>query len=76
NPNYKPVSIEASGQLALFGQMYEDLNQIVNMMRQVSGLNEITDGSTPNAKNLNSTNEAALASTNNALYLIMSADKY
>ena len=76
NPNYKPVSIEASGQLTLFGQMYEDLNQIVNMMRQVSGLNEITDGSTPNAKNLNSTNEAALASTNNALYLIMNADKY
>ncbi len=76
NPNYKPVSIEASGQLVLFGQYYEDLNQIVNMMRQVSGLNEITDGSTPNAKNLNSTNEAALASTNNALYLIMSADKY
>ena len=76
NPNYKPVSIEASGQLALFSQLYEDLNNTIQMMRQVSGLNEITDGSTPNAKNLNSTNEAALQSTNNALYLIQNADRY
>ena len=76
NPNYKPVSIEASGQLALFSQLYEDLNNTIQMMRQVSGLNEITDGSTPNAKNLNSTNAAALQSTNNALFLIQNADKY
>lgn len=76
NPNYKPVSIEASGQLALFSQLYEDLNNTIQMMRQVSGLNEITDGSTPNSRNLNSTNEAAAQSTNNALFLIQNADKY
>ncbi len=75
NPNYKPVSIEATGQLAAFGQLYDDLNNTINMMRQVSGLNEITDGSTPNAKNLNGTTEAAITSTNNALYLLMNADK-
>ena len=76
NPNYKPVSIEASGQLALFSQLYEDLNNTIQMMRQVSGLNEITDGSTPNAKNLNSTNAAGMQGTNNALFLIQNADKY
>ena len=75
NPNYKPVSIEASGQLALFTQLYEDLNNTIAMMRQVSGLNEVTDASTPNAKNLNSTNAAAMQSTNNALFLIQNADK-
>lgn len=75
NPNYKPVSIEATGQLAAFGQLYDDLQNTIEMMRQVSGLNEITDGSTPNAKNLNGTTEAANISTNNALYLLMNADK-
>lgn len=75
NPNYKPVSVEATGQLAAFGQLYEELQHTIEMMRQVSGLNEITDGSTPNERNLNSTNEAAIQSTNNALYLISLADK-
>jgi hypothetical protein len=52
NPNYKPVSIEASGQLAVFGQLYQELQNTIDMMRQISGLNELTDGSTPNAKTL------------------------
>lgn len=75
NPNYKPVSIEASGQLVVFGQLYEDLMRTVDLMRQVSGLNELTDGSTPNAKTLVPVAEAAMQSTNNALYLISFADK-
>ena len=75
NPNYKPVSIEATGQLAAFSQLYEKLNNNINLMRQVSGLNEATDSSTVNAKNLNSTNNAMLESTNNALYMPMFADK-
>lgn len=75
NPNYKPVNIEPTGQLAAFSQLYEDLQNTIQMMRQVSGLNEITDGSTPNAKNLNGTTEAAVTGTNNALYLLMNADK-
>ena len=76
NPNYKPVSIEATGQLAAFGQLYDDLNNTIGMMQQISGLNEVTDGSTPNSKNLNSTNAAAQQSTNNALYLIENSDRW
>lgn len=75
NPNYKPVSIEASGQLAVFGQLYEDLMRTIDLMRQVSGLNELTDGSTPNAKTLVPVANAAMESTNNALYLLSFADK-
>lgn len=75
NPNYKPVSIEATGQLAVFGQLYDRLEAIKGYMRDVSGLNEYTDGSTINEKNLNSTNEGMLQSTNNALYLISEAEK-
>lgn len=75
NPNYDPARIEATGQLAAFKMLYEEFQALLQMMRDITGLNEITDGSTPNAKNLNSTNAAAIESTNNALFLIMNADK-
>lgn len=75
NPNFKPVSIEATGQLQAFGQLYEKLERILEYMSRVSGMNEVTDGSTVNPKNLNSTNEAMVDSTNNAIYLIADADK-
>ena len=76
NPNYKPVSIEATGQLAAFGQLYEELQHTIEMMRQISGLNELTDGSTPNAKTLVPVAESAIQSTNNALYLLSEADRW
>jgi uncharacterized protein YlzI (FlbEa/FlbD family) len=76
NPNYKPVSIEATGQLVAFGALYEQLEATKAQMKEVSGLNDVTDASTINAKNLNSTNAAMMESTNNALYLMMDADKY
>lgn len=75
NPNYDPARIEATGQLAAFKMLYEEFSSLLQMMRDVSGLNEYTDGSTVNPKNLNSTNEGMEMSTNNALYLIMNADK-
>lgn len=75
NPNYKPVSIEATGQLAAFSQLYEELQHTLEMMRQVSGLNELTDGSTPDQKLLVPVADAAVQSTNNALYLVSNSDK-
>lgn len=75
NPNYKPVSIEATGQLAAFAHYYEKLQRELDYMRMVSGLNEATDASTVNAKNLNSTNDAMIESTNNAIYPIVNAKK-
>lgn len=75
NPNYKSVDIRPTGQLEAFAQLYADLDRIYLMMQQVSGLNEFTDGSTPNARALVPTVETANVSTNNALFLIMNADK-
>lgn len=75
NPNYKPVSIEATGQLQAFSQLYEELNNTLDMMRQISGLNELTDGSTPNAKTLVPVAKSAIESTNNAIYLVSEAEK-
>lgn len=75
NPNYDPARIEATGQLQAYKLLYEELQQGLQLMRDVTGLNEITDGSTPNSKNLTATTNAAIDSTNNALYLVMNADK-
>jgi len=75
NPNYKPITIEATGQLAAFVQLHDKLQRELDYMRLVSGLNEATDASTVNAKNLNSTNEAMVESTNNAIYPIVNAKK-
>lgn len=75
NPNYKPVSIEATGQLAAFGQLYEELGHTIEMMRQISGLNEVTDGSTINPKTLNPATTAMAEATNNAIYLVSDAEK-
>lgn len=75
NPNYKPVSIEATGQLAAFGVMYEQLQSTLDLMRQVSGLNELTDASTPGERTLVPVAEAAIQSTNNAIYLVCDAYK-
>lgn len=75
NPNYKPMTIEATGQLQAFAHLHAELDYTLEKMNQVAGLNEATDASTVNAKNLNSTNMAMIESTNNALYLIMDAEK-
>lgn len=75
NPNFKPVTIEATGQLGAFEQLYNDLANTLDMMRQISGLNELTDASTPNAKTLVPVAQAAVESTNNAMYLVSDAGK-
>jgi hypothetical protein len=75
NPNYKPVSIESTGQLAAFGVLYEQLEATLLQMQRVSGLNEATDASTIDQKTLNGATNAMMQATNNALYLISEAEK-
>ena len=74
NPNYKPFSIEASGQLAAFAQLYQDQLNNVNTMYQISGLNEASAES-PDPKQNELGINAGLQATNNALYLISDADR-
>lgn len=75
NPNYKAMEIHSTGMLDAFVQLYADLDRLYLMIQQVSGLNELTDGSTPNAKLLVPVAEAAQQSTNNSLYLISNCEK-
>ena len=75
NKSGKIVSIEHSGMLEAFGQLYNDLSQKYNLLLQVSGFNAATDGSTINAKTLNGATVAMQQSTNSALFMIVDAEK-
>lgn len=75
NVNYKPViPIEntAASELAMF---YQDLQFTLQQIQGIVGLNEITDGSTPNPKTLVPGYENANIATNNALFPLSFAEK-
>lgn len=74
NPNYDPARIEATGQLQAYQAYVNEMQSLLQTMRDISGLNEVTDGSTVSDRNTNSTNSVMQESTNNALYPIMYAD--
>lgn len=74
--NNKSIDVEPTGMATEFETLANDLSRIIQQYRDISGLNEVTDGSTPGERNLNSTNEAAIAGTNNALSGIVYADKW
>jgi hypothetical protein len=75
NPNYKTVDFIETNYGKAIGEAWQDFTNHIQLLRDVTGFNEVTDGSTPNPKNLNSTNAAAIESTNNALYHISGAEK-
>ncbi len=74
--NAKSVNIESTNMANEFMVLSQDLDRIVAQMRDISGLNEVTDGSVPAERNLNSTNAAAETGTNNALAQLAYADKW
>jgi len=75
NPNFKSMDIRPTGMLEAFAQLYTDLDRCYVMAQQISGLNELTDGSTPNSKTLVPVANAAVESTNNSLYMISATEK-
>lgn len=75
NINYKAVQAFSTNEIE---QMTGYLNDIANSkqgLRDVSGLNELTDGSTPNARMLTTTANLANESTNNALWYLINPRK-
>jgi len=75
NPNYKTVTIQSTGMLDAFVQIYQDMQNCMAMMYDLTGLNQITAAGTPNAKTLVPGYENANISTDNALGLISIADR-
>lgn len=75
NPNYRAIqSIENRFGQAL-SEAWNDFTMNINLIREVTGFNELTDGSTPNPKTLIPVAKMAYEATNNALYGIIKAEK-
>ncbi len=75
NPNYKAIEYVQTNYGEAIAEAWNDYNQHKQLLNDATGFNEVTDGSAPNPKNLNSTNAAANESTNNALYHIQHAER-
>jgi len=73
--NYKMVDIEPTGMHQEYTVLVNDLARILSEMRDVTGLNDLTDGSTPGERTLNYVASLGNEATNNALYPITFADK-
>jgi hypothetical protein len=76
NVNYKPIIPVANNTYDELQAMYMHLQQVMQQMQSIIGLNELTDGSTPNAKTLNGVANLAVESTNNSLYQLQFAEKF
>ena len=75
NINYKSVDIRTTGMYQEFTVLASELVRILNEMRDILGLNEVTDGSSPNPRLLNYVASLGAESTNNALRPLMDSDK-
>lgn len=75
NVNYKPIIPVANNSYDELQAMYGHLQNILMQMQSMIGLNELTDGSTPNPKTLNGVANLAVESTNNSLYQLQYAER-
>lgn len=75
NPNHKSIDVRPTGMGAEFEVLVMELARLLNQMRDVLGLNEVTDGSSPNPNMLNYVASLGAEATNNALKTVMDAEK-
>lgn len=76
NINYKAVDVRPTSMGQEFSLLAADLSRILSDMRDTLGLNEITDGSSPNPNLLNGVARLGAEATNNALRPILLADRH
>lgn len=76
NVNYKPIIPIDNNAYNQLKALYEHLQLTIAQMQSIIGLNELTDGSTPNAKTLNGVASMAVESTNNSLFPIQFGERY
>jgi hypothetical protein len=76
NVNYKPVIPIDNNAYDQLKALYEHLQITITQMQSIIGLNELTDGSTPNPKTLNGVASIAVESTNNSLFPLQFGERY
>lgn len=76
NVNYKAINAISNNMADQIVALANDIQMSKQALRDITGLNELTDGSTPNPKTLTTIANLANESTNNALYYLLAARKY
>lgn len=76
NVNYKSVIPLDNAMTQHLVEFANDMANSKQALRDITGLNELTDGSTPNPKTLTTIANLANESTNNALYNLINARKF
>ena len=74
--NYRPIEELENGLGRDAVTYYQVIQNNIEMIRQITGLNEFTDGSTPDARALTTTAKMAAQATNNALAHIEQGERY
>lgn len=76
NINYKPIEVIQTSFAQEMVALYQHMASIIAQIRDISGLNELTDGSTANQDRMpNGLIQANMESANNALFGIIDAEK-
>lgn len=76
NANSRPFEDIPGGMAGEAQEWFADIYNKMQLLRDTLGLNELTDASTPDPRTLTTTAKLAAASTNNALYGIIEADRH
>jgi hypothetical protein len=75
NVNYKSIEYVQTNYGEAIREAWGDLTNNINMIREMTGFNELTDGSTPNPKTHTTPAKMAYEATNNSLYQLVFAEK-
>lgn len=73
--NYKPIEELNNGIGSEATEYFNIIKQNIDLLRDILGFNEITDGSTPDPRTLNGVAKYASESTNNSLDFIKRAER-
>lgn len=74
NANYKAIDYIQNGSFNEVKIYWDMINQYIELLRQLTGLNELTDGSTPNSRTLTTVAKMAGQASNNALSDVIYAE--
>lgn len=75
NINYKAITEMPNGMGNDIVEYWNIIQNNIQMLRDITGLNELSDGSTPNPKTTIPVANMAYESTNNSLFLIQDGEK-
>jgi hypothetical protein len=74
--NYKPIDELEGGMGKDAGEYWSVITNNIDLLRNIVGLNDLTDASTPGERTLTTVAQIAYQSSNNALSNIVIADRY